>query len=202
MKELIKQILREEVQKRFVKSNQNIERTIIKVMENLISESTRIVIPPEDNYGNLNEEWCRGGKVVLEARYYFNSDDDDYYGETEKKFYDGSLFVNEEDVNFLAKMLHVRKSYILNVITEWYDEKYATKFGQETGHPELEIDETSETDWSHKCYEIVNTDNLSREEMIDYIDTQTLHKASDLEKMSDNELTSKYRSVYNSKNRE
>ena len=79
MKDLIKKILREEVQRRFTKSNPNIERVIIKHMERLISDATRIVIPPEENYGNFNEEWCKGGKVVLEARYYFNSDDD--YGE-------------------------------------------------------------------------------------------------------------------------
>ena len=94
-------------------------------------------------------------------------------------------------------MLQVRKSYILNVITEWYDEKYATKFGQETGHPELEIDETYQTNNDRKCHQIIETDNLSREEMIDYVDTQTLYKVSDLEKMSDDELTSTYRSVYN-----
>ena len=33
--------------------------------------------------------------------------------------------------------------------------------------------------------------------MIDYIDTNTLYRANELEKLSDDELTSKYRSVYN-----
>jgi len=195
MKELIKRILHEEVQRRFTKSNPNIERVIIKHMEGLISDATRIVIPPEENYGNFNEEWCKGGKVVLESRYYFNSDDD--YGDDEEKFYNGSLFVNKDDVDFLSKILQVRRAYVLNVITEWYDEKYATKFGEETGHPELEIYETSETDSYSKCYEMVNTSNLSREEMINYLDKHTLHKLSELEKFSDDELTSKYRSVYN-----
>lgn len=195
MKELIKRILKEEVQRRFTKSNPNIERVIIKHMEGLISDATRIVVPPEENYGNFNEEWCKGGKVVLESRYYFNSDDD--YDDNEDKFYNGSLFVNKDDIDFLSKMLQVRRAYVLNVITEWYDEKYATKFGEETGHPELEIDETSETDSYIKCYEMVNTSNLSREYMIDYLDTNTLHKRSDLEKFTDDELERKYRSVYN-----
>ena len=52
MKELIKKILREEVQKRFTKSNQSFERLIIKQMESLISETNRVVVPPDDNYGN------------------------------------------------------------------------------------------------------------------------------------------------------
>lgn len=198
MRELIKKILQEEVQKRFVRSNQNIERTIIRVMEDLISESTRIVVPPDENYGNYEEQWCRGGKVVLEARYYFNSDEDD---EIEEKFYNGSLFVNEEEINFLSQSLQVRRAYILNVITEWYDEKYATKFGQETGHPELEIDDTDAVNWSHNCYQMIDTSKLSREEMIGYLDKETGYRRNELEDMSDDKLTSNYRSVFNSRNR-
>jgi hypothetical protein len=198
MKDLIKKILREEVQRRFVKSNQNIERTIVRVMDDLISESTRILIPPDENYGNYEEQWCRGGKVVLEARYYFNSEDED---ETEEKFFAGDLYVNKNEIDFLSKILQIRKAYILNVITEWYDENYTTKFGQETGHPELEIDETHETDSVHKCYQMVNTSNLSREDMIDYLDTNTLYKLSELEGLPDDELERKYRSVFNSRNR-
>ena len=195
MKDLIKRILHEEVQRRFTKSNPNIERVIIKYMEGLISNATRIVVPPEENYGNFNEEWCKGGEVVLESRYYFNRDDD--YDGNEEKFYNGLLFVNKDDVDFLSKMLQVRRTYVLNVITECYDDKYATKFGEETGHPELEIDETSETDSYSKCYEMVNTSNLSREYMIDYLDTNTLHKRSELEGLPDDVLERKYRSVYN-----
>ena len=197
MKELIKKILREEVQKRFTKSNPNFERVIIKHMENLISETTSVVLPPEENYGNYSQEWCKGGKIVMNTIYYFGSDDDDDSGD--KKFFAGDLYIQKEEVEFLSKMLQVRKSFILNVITEWYDERYATKFGQEINHPEIEIDETHEFDDLGKCYQMVNTDNISREYMIDYIDTQTLHKASDLEKMSDDELTSTYRRVYNIK---
>ena len=192
MKELIKKILREEVQKRFTKSNQSFERLIIKQMESLISETNRVVVPPDDNYGNYSEEWCKGDKIIMEAKYFFSSEDSD-----EEKFFGGDLFIDKEEIDFLSQMLKVRKSYILNVVTEWYDDKYATKFGQETGHPELEIDETHETDNDRKCHQIVDTSNLSREYMIDYIDTNTLYKLSELEKLSDDELTSKYRSVYN-----
>ena len=192
MKDLIRQILREEVQRKFTKSNPNIERVIIKHMERLISETNRVAVPPEDNYGNYSEEWCKGGKIIMEAKYFFSDEDSD-----EEKFFAGYLFVNDEEINFLSKMLQVRKSYIFNAITEWYDEKYTTKFGQETGHPELEIDETHETDNDRKCYQMINTSNLSREEMIDYLDKHTLYKLSDLKKMSDDELTSTYRNVYN-----
>jgi len=196
MKELIKKILREEVQKRFTKSNPNFERIIIKHMESVISETTSVIPPPEENYGNYSQEWCKGDKIVMEARYYFGSEDDEVEDE---KFFAGDLYIHKEEVEFLSKMLQIRKSYILNVITEWYDEKYTTKFGQETGHPEFEIDETHEMEDWRKCYQMINTDNLSKDEMIDYLDNQTLHKRNELEGLSDDELKSKYRSVYNSR---
>ena len=195
MKDLIRKILREESYKRFTKSNQNIERLIIKHMERLISETTRIIPPPEDNYGNFGEEWCKGGKVVIEVRYYMFSEDN----EEEEKFNSGSLFVDENEVNFLSKMLEVRKQYVLNVITEWYDDNYATKFGQETGHPEFEIDETMETDSPRKCYQMIDVDYISREKMIDYLDKETAYRRDEIEGFSSDKLKSTYRSVYNSR---
>ena len=192
MKELIKKILREEVSKRYTKSNPNIEKTIIRHMDKLISQTTRIIPPPEDNYGMFIEEWCKGGRIVLESRYHLDDDNDEFFA--------GDLYVNDKEIEFLSNMLNIRKSYILNVITEWYDENYASKFGPEVNHPEFEIFETFETDANRKCYEMINTDNLSREYIIDYLDTQTLMRRDNLEKLSNDELKSKYRSVYNLQN--
>jgi hypothetical protein len=195
MKDLIKRILREEVSKRFTKGSPNAQSLIIKHMEKIISKTSRVIPPPEENYGNYTEEWCKGDEMIVEARYYMFSEDSD-----EEKFVDGTLFINKNEVEFLSKMLQVRKVFILNVITEWYDEKYATKFGQETGHPEFEIDETDtyEGEW-RKCYQMINTDNLSRDEIIDYLDKETLYRRNELEELPDNELKSRYRSVYNSR---
>jgi hypothetical protein len=197
MKELIKKVLREEISKRFTKGNVEKENFIKKHMEKIISNTTRVLTPPEENYGNYNEEWCTGDKIVIEARYYFNSDEDGYEGV--EMFFAGDLYVDKEIIEFLAKILLVRKSFILNVITEWYDDNYATKFGQETGHPEFEIDETHEMDDWRKCYQMINTDSLSREEMIDYLDKETAYRKNELEELPDNELKATYRSVYNSR---
>jgi len=195
MKDLIKRILREEVSKRFTKGSSNAQSLIIKHMEKIISKTTRIIPPIEENYGNYGEEWCKNGEAVIEVRYYMFSEDN----EDEEKFNSGSLFVDENEINFLTKILQVRKSYVLNVITEWYDEKYATKFGQETGHPEFEIDETIETDSPRKCYQMIDVDNISSEEMINYLDKETAYRRDEIEGFSSDKLKSIYRSVYNSR---
>lgn len=192
MKDLIRRILREEVSRKFTKGSSNAQSLIIKHMEKLISKTSRVIPPPEENYGNYAEEWCKGDNIIMEARYFFNSEESD-----EEKFFAGDLYIDKNEIEFLSKMLQIRQSYILNVITEWYDDNYAIKFGQETGHPEFEIDETQTFDNWRKCYQMINTDNLSREEMIDYIDENSGFKRNELEKHSDDELKSEYRSIYN-----
>lgn len=191
MKELIKKILREEVSKRFIKSNPNIEKTIIRHMDKLMSQTTRVIPPLDENYGIFNEEWCKGGNVVIEARYHVDD-------ETEE-FFSGDVYVNQKEIDFLSKILPIRKSYILNVITEWYDENYASKFGPEVNHPEFEIFETIETDSPRKCYQMIDVDNISREKMIDYLDKETAYRRNEIEGFPSDKLKSTYRSVYNSR---
>jgi hypothetical protein len=189
MKDLIRKVLREEVSRRFSSGTSEKRDFIIKRLEDLLSETTRVIPPLEENYGIHNEEWCKNGKVVMEARYHVDEDTDE--------FFSGDLFIDQDVTDFLSKMLQVRKSFILNVATEWYDEKYATKFGQEIGRPEFEIYEAMETDSPRKCYQMIDTDNLSREEMIDYIDKHTSHNTILVKRMSDDELSKTYRRVYN-----
>ena len=191
MKELIRKILREEVSRRYTKSNPNIEKTIIRHMDKLMSQTTQVIPPIEENYGMFIEEWCKGGNAVIEARYHMDDETDE--------FFSGDLFVDNKEIDFLSNVLQVRKAYILNVITEWYDDNYASKFGTEVNHPEFEIFETFETDANRKCYQMIDTSKLSREEMVDYLDTQTLMRRDNLEKLSNDELKSRYRSVYNAR---
>jgi hypothetical protein len=158
-------------------------------MEKLLSKTTRILPPPEENYGIFNEEWCKGSKIVVEARYHLDDETDE--------FFSGDLYVDNTEIDFLSNVLQVRKAYILNVITEWYDDNYASKFGPEVNHPEFEIFEAFETDSNRKCYEMVDVSNIGSEDMIEYLDKHSLYRADELRKLPEDELKSRYRSVYN-----
>jgi hypothetical protein len=46
---------------------------------------------------------------------------------------------------------------------------------------------------------MIDVDNISREDIINYLDKETLSRRNELESLPDNELKSKYRSVYNSR---
>jgi len=189
MKDLIRQILREEVSRRYTKSNPNIEKTIIRHMEKLMSQTTQINPPLEENYGMYSQEWCKNGKVVIEARYHLDDETDEFFA--------GDLYIDSKEIDFLSNMLQVRKPYIFNVIAEWYDDNYTNEFGQKVNHPEFEIYDAMDIDDPRKCYRMIDTSNLSREEMIDYIDKHSAHNTSLVKRMSDDELSKTYRSVFN-----
>jgi hypothetical protein len=46
---------------------------------------------------------------------------------------------------------------------------------------------------------MINMDGISRDEMVDYLDKETAYRRKELEELPDNELKSRYRSVYNSR---
>lgn len=186
MKELIRKVLREEVSKRFVKGTPEIQSFIIKQAEKLIGDSQRQVLGPNINYGNYAEEWCKNGTAQFVTNYYFDDD----------KFFGATLMVKEEFISFLSKMLQVRERFILNTLEEWYDETYVPKMSQEIGLPELELDEVRTMDNNRKCHKFIE-DNLSRDEMIDYIDKHTSHNTSLVKRMSDDELKQTYERAYN-----
>ena len=63
----------------------------------------------------------------------------------------------------------------------------------------LRFFETFETDAKRKCYQMINMDDISRDEMVDYLDKETAYRRKELEELPDNELKSRYRSIYNAR---
>jgi hypothetical protein len=184
MKDLIRKILKEEVQKRYFRGTPIIEMAVIRYMDRLMNGANRVVNEKKVNYGNLRETWCKNGKEFLTAIYYFE----------DGVFQGSALYIDEKIVNHISQLVQARKTYILNVIAEWYDEKYTTKFGQEQNSPELEIEECDVIDFKDKdCpQEIVVPEGITREEMIDYIVSRTSYRENELEELDDEELRNQY----------
>lgn len=154
MKDLIRKVLREEVNRRFTKGTPEIQSFIIKQAEEFLNDCQYQVVDPNHNYGNPEQQWCKNGIIQMSARYFFDSDydteeDEDHPGEP--RFFGGTLFVNGKFIELLSGLLQVRKKFILHTLEEWFDEKYSHKFGIEIGHPEIEVDEITVTDDDWNC---------------------------------------------------
>jgi len=151
---------------RLNKSSQGITNAIIKYMNEYIDKGERKITKKAQNYGNLREDWCINGKETITSFYYFE----------EGEFQKGSLSISKKIVESLSNLLSIRRSYVIHVIEEWYDDTMVPKFEEIMGVSGLSIDEVDVWDKEHDCLpEPVKPEGITDEEMIDYIVKHTLY---------------------------
>jgi hypothetical protein len=167
----MKIILREDQYRRLNKSNQSITNAIEKYMDKYISQGVRTIGKKSRNYGNLRETWCVNGKETISVYYQFDN----------KKFRNSFLSVSRNLVNHLSEVLSIRPSYVMHVISEWYEDTILPKFEEMSGESGLSIDEIITQNKDEDCIEeSVKPEGITDKEMIDYITKNTLYTEKDV----------------------
>jgi hypothetical protein len=185
----MKYIITENQYSKFVKPEPVVIRTVYKYLNSIFKNSKRTVIPKSRNYGNIGEEYCINGKVVMITQFYYNTDEDsDFVGTHES----GSLFIDTSIMNEIISTFKLRKTVVLNIIIDWYFDTYLDKVRSEFGDSNLEIDEIYDDKLNNNCLQDVDTSNVSREEMLDFIYKKTLYSKPEKDNISDTELTDLY----------
>ena len=167
----MKIIITETQYNRLNKSSQSITNAIVKYLNEYISKGERKITKKSRFYGNLREDWCVNGKETISAFYYFEK------GEFEK----GSLSISKKIVKSLSDLLSIRRTYVLHVIEEWYDDTMVPKFEEITGESGLSIDDADVWDKDNPCRpESVKPEGITDEEMINYISNNTLYSKDEV----------------------
>ena len=167
----MKYLITEDQYQRVVKGNPNIESLINKFLDNYMKGVTYVSTPKSRNYGNLNQDWCKNGVEVMSTMYYFE----------EGEFYNGYLSVDEELVKDIMTLFRVRKSYVLHVISDWFEEKYSTEFARKMGEPELGIDDVDTDDKKVPCSkESTLPEGITKDEMVDFIVKNTAYRRDEV----------------------
>ena len=162
----MKYIITEEQYRKLNRSSQSISNAIVKYINQYIDGGKRKVTPKARNYGNLREDWCIDGKEVITAIYYFE----------DGRFDQGYLMISKSFVDVLTTALSLRKSYVLHVILEWYDEIMVPKFEQIVGESGLSIEDIGTLDRDYECTpEPKKPEGITDEEMIDFIAVSYTH---------------------------
>jgi len=167
----MKILITENQYNRLNKSSQGITNAIIKYMNEYIDKGERKIEKKSRNYGNLREDWCINGKETISAFYYFEKG----------KFEKGSLSISKKIIESLSNLLSIRRSYLIHVIEEWYDDVMVPKFEEITGELGLSINEVDVWDKEHDCIpEPVKPEGITDEEMIDFINKNTAYRREEI----------------------
>jgi len=182
----MKYLITETQYNKFFKGGPDLESAVIQYLNNMMNGAVRKVKPKSRNYGNLRVDWCKDGKEFISAHYYFGEPD----GEDNiinNDFYNGQIFINEKTVETISKLFNLRMKYILHVITEWYDETYTQEFAREMNEPHLHIDDADVLDKEYPCApDMTVSEDISDEEMIEYIAKNTLWRKDEVVNMINN----------------
>ena len=174
----MKIIITEEQFNRFNRSSPALQNGINKYLNQYIENGERKIMKKSRNYGNLGEVWCIDGKGAIST----------YYNFDEGKFDKGTLLVDKEIVETISKIFSVKPSYVLHVIEEWYEDVMVPKFEELVNEKGLSIDEIKiSPNKERPCRpKFVRPDDLTDDDMIDFIVNNTLFKREDVLRQLEN----------------
>jgi hypothetical protein len=169
----MKYIITEEQYRRFMKSSPALQNAISKYLNQYIEGGQRKIGKKSRNYGNLREDWCINGAETITAIYYFDNG----------KFNEGTLIVSENLIKTIQSLFTVKKSFVLHVIVEWYEDTMVPKFEEVVGETGFYINNIDSSDKDHECIpEPVKPEGITDEEMIDFIANNTAYRREEVVK--------------------
>jgi hypothetical protein len=172
MRDIIKKVLKEEDERRrYIKSTDSLRKVITLFLDDYIVDGNRTIGKKSRNYGNLAEDWCVNGKEVITAIYYYE----------DGKFVNGTLMISKTLVEKIMKIFNARKNFVMSIIEEWYEDAMIPKFEQIVGETGFYFDDVDIFDRDHDCIpEPVKPENITDEEMIEFIVNNTLHRRDEV----------------------
>ena len=162
----MKIIITEEQLKKFIKSSPVLKELIEKYLNKYISKGTRKIGKKSRNYGNLREEWCINGVEAITMIYYFE----------DGRFDNGTLLISKDIVRTIQQIFSVRESFVMNVIEEWYEDTMIPQFESIVGEGGFYITTIDKMNSKPCTPEPIKPEGITDEEMIDFIDKNTLYK--------------------------
>jgi len=177
MKDLIRHILKEVVEKRYQKPTPNIEKLIYDWLNNYFSGSEMYHIKSWESRHDF--EFCKDGKLIMNVVLYFNVDDtvfDDRRKTENRNFESGSLSIPKDIVNELASDIPVRRAYIKYIIEEWFDDTYLGEIQGKMKRTDVQIDHFNEyPEKADVCVPpITKPEDVTLKQMIDYLHLNTM----------------------------
>lgn len=149
-----------------MKSSPALQSGIEKYLNQYISKGERKIGKKSRNYGNLGEDWCVDGVESITVSYYFD----------DGKFDTGRLLVSENLIKTIQSIFSVKKSFVLHVFEEWYEETMIPKFEEIVGETGLYINHIDTSERDHECIpEPIKPEGITDDEMIDFIVKNTLY---------------------------
>ena len=195
MKNLIKKILKEEINKKFSKPNEKLDSLVYNWLDNYF-EGSQIYKEEYWKYYGFTYNFCKNGREIADLRIEFDDRSPDWGPSdkrptSERSVKEVMLYIYPIMVNELVTDIPIRKNYLLYLIEEWFEDTKLDEIQQGFNRNDLSLDYVSVFESRNKgeiCVPPLTTDEeITMQEMMDYIKKTTLFSYKDMEEHEEDE---------------
>ena len=195
MKNLIRRILKEEINKKFTKPNENLDSIVYDWLDNYF-EGSQIYKEEYWKYYGFTYNFCKNGREIADLRIEFDDRSPDWGPSdkrptSERSVKEVMLYIYPIMVNELVTDIPIRKNYLLYLIEEWFEDTKLDEIQQEFNRNDLSLDYVSVFGSRNKgeiCVPpIQKPEGITMQEMMDYIKKNTLFSYKDMEEHEEEE---------------
>jgi len=195
MKQLIRRILKEEINKKFSKPNEKLDSLVYNWLDNYF-EGSQIYKEEYWKYYGFTYNFCKNGREIADLRIEFDDRSPDWGPSdkrptSERSVKEVMLYIYPIMVNELVTDIPIRKNYLLYLIEEWFEDTKLDEIQQEFNRNDLSLDYVSVFE-SRKRGDICvppvqKPEGITMQEMMDYIKKTTLFSYKDMEEHEEDE---------------
>lgn len=195
LKESIRRIIREEINKKYPKPSENINKSIYKWL-NLYFKNTQIYKEEYWKYYGFTYKFCKNSREIADLHIEFDDRSPDWGPSdkrptSERSVKEIMLYIYPSLVDMMRDIFPVRKNYLIYLIEEWFEDTKLYEIQQEFGRNDFSLDYVSVFE-SKKIGDICvpppqKPEGITTQEMMDYIKKTTLYSYEDMEEHEEDE---------------
>ena len=195
MKNLIRKILKEEINKKYSKPNEKIDKVVYTWLDDYF-EGSQIYTDEYWKYYGFQFQFCKNGREIADLRIEFDDKSPDWGPSdkrptSERSVKEVMLYIYPIMIDELVTVIPIRKNYLLYLIEEWFEDTKLDEIQQGFNRNDLSLDYVNVFE-SRKRGEIcvpppTKPEGVTMQEMMDYIKKNTLFSYKDMEEHEEDE---------------
>ena len=213
IRETIKNILIQEVNKKYPKPTEKLEKVVYEWLDNYFDGSQRY---KEEywKYHGFSFKFCKNGREIADLRVELDDRSPDWGPSdkrptSERSVKEVMLYIYPVMIDELITDIPIRKNYLLYLIEEWFEDTKLDEIQKDFNRSDMSLDYVTEFSYKKRgdiCVPpISKPEDITMQEMMDYIKKTTLFSYEDMEENEEEEpgwIEDMYLGKLNAKERE
>jgi hypothetical protein len=173
---------------RYIKPTSEVQNLVYKFLNRFAEGSEVYHINHHDSLHHF--EWCKDGRKIMLLILNFDHNEDvwdDTRKMEERQFENGRLYIPKDKFKVFLNIVPIRVTYLSHLILQWFEDTKLNDVKTMISRDDIDIDELIlDSDNAPVCVPPpTKPDNVTKDEMIDIIDANTLWEKEELETKSD-----------------